>query len=261
MREIRHRGAAGELQRLDLFPAPFFTVDWPEAKRHAASLLRCIAVERVRHSGIARTNVGGWHSDVDLPSRERDAFGALCTFVARSADAATAEFAGCPHDWRTSPWRMICWANVNPPGGAHNRMHTHSNRNWQWSACYYCAVGPAIGDGPESGRMVLANDRTGLVPKGRPPPDDLRLAFVPRAGQLALFPSWLMHAVEPHRDPGDRVTIAFNLHCRDIERSRFWTARPGALERRMPKLFERLRRLRGGAGHDAEGVPAGFDVS
>jgi len=35
--------------------------------------------------------------------------------------------------------------------------------------------------------------------------------FTPRAGVLALFPSWLVHAVRPYTGAGERISIAFNL--------------------------------------------------
>ena len=35
--------------------------------------------------------------------------------------------------------------------------------------------------------------------------------FLPKAGRLVLFPSWLLHQVRPYRGTAERISIAFNL--------------------------------------------------
>jgi len=33
----------------------------------------------------------------------------------------------------------------------------------------------------------------------------------PEPGKLVIFPSWLMHAVRPHKGPGERISVAMNV--------------------------------------------------
>ena len=36
-------------------------------------------------------------------------------------------------------------------------------------------------------------------------------SFVPKAGKLVMFPSWLMHQVRPYKGSAVRISIAMNL--------------------------------------------------
>ena len=35
-------------------------------------------------------------------------------------------------------------------------------------------------------------------------------SYLPSAGSLVIFPSYVTHAVNPFRGPGERISIAFN---------------------------------------------------
>jgi Putative 2OG-Fe(II) oxygenase len=37
------------------------------------------------------------------------------------------------------------------------------------------------------------------------------IPFLPDAGHLLLFPSWLEHRVERFEGPGERISVAFNV--------------------------------------------------
>ncbi len=73
------------------------------------------------------------------------------------------------------------WATVHR-AGMHHMRHSHPDN--VVSGVYYVSVPD------DAGPIVLEDPRGG----GRPPFDD-RFTFVPKEGDLVLFPSWLMHEV------------------------------------------------------------------
>jgi uncharacterized protein (TIGR02466 family) len=108
---------------------------------------------------------------------------------------------------------MEMWANVSP-AGASNQMHSHPGSFW--SASFYVDDG---GDG-EDGFFVAQDPRFPMIRMVAP---DLvftdetgekqmsQFRVRPEPGKLVIFPSWLMHAVRPHKGPGERISVAMNV--------------------------------------------------
>lgn len=259
-----HMGEVIDLNILysGLCAARVFT--WAEAADHKPGLIEAIETERRSGGGMTRSNIGGgWHSDVDLPNWQHPSVAALMRFVADCADQAVAATNDVDVDWRREPWIVQGWANVNPPGGAANALHEHIQMNWHWAACYYVqcdGVGDAPPDDAELGRLVFENRWHGLHLKDSGTRRGNRHFYTPREGELVFFPAWQHHRVEPHHQQSDRITIACNLHSRELERSRYWTYRPGRLPRQLPSVHDLLNRLRGGKAHSADGTPPGAPI-
>lgn len=107
-----------------------------------------------------------------------------------------------------------CWFHVTRRGGFFS-MHNHAMASWSGVYC----VDPGEDDGTTkgSGELTFLHpnamatmfiDRS--ISNFRPP-----YAYGPRplqleAGQLVLFPSWLLHEVKPFIGNGTRITVAFN---------------------------------------------------
>lgn len=152
----------------------------------------------------------GWHELGHLPG-----FAALCGHVrtvlrALMAQTGTAPALGASED-------IYAWASHHGRGSSH-RVHTHGDS--LWSAVYYTAVPPGSG-------AIRFYDPRGSIDGGH----DLetrqgwasKAPFLhwhevrPRAGDLVIFPSWLLHEVrssygDPQAGPAPpRVSIAFNL--------------------------------------------------
>jgi uncharacterized protein (TIGR02466 family) len=151
----------------------------------------------------------GWHELGHLPG-----FAALCGHVrtvlrALMAQTGTAPALGASED-------IYAWASHHGRGSSH-RGHTHGDS--LWSAVYYTAVPPGSGAirfydprGSIDGGPDLET-RQGWAPKA---PFLHWHEVRPRAGDLVIFPSWLLHEVRPsYGDPQagapPRVSIAFNL--------------------------------------------------
>ncbi|HBS33427.1 MAG TPA: hypothetical protein DEA40_17130 [Parvularcula sp.] len=174
-------------------------------------LRKAIAAHMGADPGIARSNIGGWHSDTEMLQ--------WAGAPARRLALATLQLCGAyTHDkglrGETPRFEMglEMWANVSPPG-ASNQVHAHPG--CVWSAVYYVDDG---GDA-DSGKLVLHDPRFPMNRMAAPDlvfaadgaMEEMRVEVAPEPGKLIAFPSWLMHSVKPHRGARDRISIALNV--------------------------------------------------
>jgi uncharacterized protein (TIGR02466 family) len=107
-----------------------------------------------------------------------------------------------------------CWFHVTRRGGYFG-IHNHAMASW--SGVYCVSPGQHDADKPDSGLLSFVNPATTSsmyldaananqrVPFGY---GTRNITF--EAGQLVLFPSWLLHDVKPYQGDGERITVAFN---------------------------------------------------
>src|SRR6185369_412545 len=106
------------------------------------------------------------------------------------------------------------WFHVTRRGGFFG-LHNHPNASWSGVYC----VDPGRHDPgkPDSGKLTFVNPAImgGMYMDAANA--NMRLPFSAEiasasleAGQLVLFPSWLLHDVKPFEGEGERITIAFN---------------------------------------------------
>jgi uncharacterized protein (TIGR02466 family) len=183
-----------------------------EAERLNRDLRRIILDRKATDPGISRSNVRGWHSDTEMAK-----WGGA---PARSIALATLQFCGMhTHDRGLAPggrprfeMGLEMWANVSPPG-ASNQMHAHPG--CVWSAVYYVDDG---GDA-KTGKLVLHDPRFPMNRMAAPDlvfavegeTEEMKFEADPEPGKLIAFPSWLMHSVQPHSGPRERISIAINI--------------------------------------------------
>jgi uncharacterized protein (TIGR02466 family) len=106
------------------------------------------------------------------------------------------------------------WFHVTRRGGYFG-LHNHPNASW--SGVYCVDPGRHDAGNPESGALTLVNP---MLPSAMfmdaavariPPPFGPQIRSVKlQAGQLVIFPSYLLHEVKPFEGEGERITIAFN---------------------------------------------------
>jgi uncharacterized protein (TIGR02466 family) len=257
---IQRKPTLGLASQVNLFPAPLLVFRWPEAETRRDAVLSAIGQRRARYPGIRVSNRGGWHSQTDLTRWGDDATTALMRWAAAMASKATASWRGGNDAGAPAMWRVMAWANANPPGGAHNRSHHHVNRNWNWSACYYVRVPSFADDATRRGEIVFDDRNVGLDGDGSANAGRRSFAYEPSEGELVLFPAWLYHRVEPHEGDGDRITIAMNFHSPWLERSRYWQYRKGWAWRRLPWAMRPLAWLAGSWDQSDPGGPPGDDI-
>jgi uncharacterized protein (TIGR02466 family) len=107
-----------------------------------------------------------------------------------------------------------CWFHVTRRGGFFG-LHNHPNA--AWSGVYCVDPGGHDPGKPDSGRLTFINPTIMGAMHLDAGNDNLKLPYANHvasllleAGQLVMFPSWVLHDVKPFEGEGERITIAFN---------------------------------------------------
>ena len=184
-----------------LFPTPVYIADIKHPTLNQ-ELERDIVAWSNRDKGVVRTNVQGWHSPTnmnELPEYQK---------LIRMLYACQKTIYDQEH-LDSEPVLGNMWANINPPSGM-NRAHQHPNS--LWSGVYYIKAPKNCGqlkiDDPRSvACMSRPRQKEGVVPA--------RLFrethYEPIAGRCIMFPSWLMHCVDPNKSDDIRISVSFNF--------------------------------------------------
>lgn len=194
-----------------LFSTPLIELDLPDSGALNQALIEVISGRRSGHAGIARSNVGGWHSDTEMAQWGGEPARQVALQALKACGAYTHDM-GMKGAEPRFQMGVEMWANVLPPGAV-NQHHAHPGA--LWSAVYYVDDG---GD-PENGPLILLDPR---FPANRMYVPDLVFAengemeestvkIAPVPGRMVIFPSWLMHGVKPHAGVRDRISIAINV--------------------------------------------------
>ncbi|WP_332879400.1 TIGR02466 family protein [Massilia sp. S19_KUP03_FR1] len=179
------------------------------------ALLAHFLAQPAQEPGRRHSNLGGWQSDDNLQTLALPAAQSLCRMVTAVVDAATAVHVPGGLIEAALAWRMNAWVNINS-SGASNAVHGHAGAFW--SAIYYVDDG---GAGPACGGELFFYDPRGLLPAMHDPLLRFRIEgcvtagytekITPEAGMLLVFPSWLLHSVDPFFGTRPRVSVAFNF--------------------------------------------------
>jgi uncharacterized protein (TIGR02466 family) len=190
------------------FGSPIAIATVPDFESINAALVPLLLGEAATDAGVARSNVGGWHSRPDLARREHPELVRLFDFVKSVVAQLTADRAKVPgvrvpaqHDVALEAWAMVMGQ------GHYTEVHDHAIAHW--SGTYYVDVGdPSAGD--RSGALAL------LDPRGSTGGDEAvdlfpsQFVLRPASGLLVVFPGFLRHHVHPYRGERPRISIAMN---------------------------------------------------
>lgn len=189
-----------------LFSSPIMRFKVPDRTILNAELM--FEGERLRKAseGVKKSNRGGWHSKGNLFDDEAPAIQKLRGLAEESVTKIMAQTAS-KADLDALSLKLFAWMNANPVGG-YNAPHTHPGAHW--SGVYYVSQ-PDIDEG-SSGMIEFLDPRADLpnwrmldIKSFRP-----KQRFRPQAGELIIFPSYLVHWVYPNESDEERVTVAFN---------------------------------------------------
>lgn len=200
---------AGEVTSEVLFATPVFTQMIPDAGELNAYLRDLfLARERAETQSTRKySNVGGWHSPIDLQESWDPDLRQILEKGRELAIEATHRLLD-PAD-REQPYRYVlsAWANVSRAGN-YNVPHVHMAT---WAAVYYISVPPACGEA-QSGGLELMDPRPATALLNMPGSFfATRRLIQPKEGLLVLFPASIMHFVHPFQGPGERISIACDL--------------------------------------------------
>ena len=196
-----------ELQSLEmLFATPLLRFRVADHAALDSELLAEGARLRAISEGVRKSNRGGWHSEGNLFASQVPCIARLRALAEASVIDATRKIAP-KVDPSAMGMKLSAWMNVSPPGGF-NAPHTHPGAHW--SGVYYVSQ-PEVPHG-NSGMIEFLDPRSDLpfwrIFKARAfrPKRKIR----PEAGEIVMFPSYLVHWVYPNETEDNRVTIAFN---------------------------------------------------
>jgi len=151
--------------------------------------------------GLQRTNIKGWHSTDNMSTKEE--YKPLVEDLYKAQRMIYKE-----ENYVSEPVLGNMWANVNP-SGAFNMPHMHPNS--LWSGVYYIKT-------PENcGSLKIEDPRfaslMSMPNRKEPWPAHCarEVSYEPVAGRLLMFPSYLMHRVEPNKSDDIRISVSFNF--------------------------------------------------
>ena len=183
------------------FPTPIYIADIKHPTLNQ-ELERDIIAWSKQDKGIVRTNVQGWHSTTNM--HELPKFKKLVDMLYECQRTVYQQ-----EHYESEPFLGNMWANINPPGGM-NRAHQHPNS--LWSGVYYIKAPKNCGhlkiDDPRaSAAMFRPRQKAHKLPQ--------RLYrethYEPIDGRCIMFPSWLMHCVDPNNSNDIRISVSFNF--------------------------------------------------
>ncbi len=200
--------------QVGLFETPILHGQLIGASDLLVELEAIIRARRAAEPGVARSNIGGWHSSTDMlawggPAAEK--LGQL----ALNAAKRVSNFGNL--DQGAVDWSMKMWANISPAGSL-NMSHSHPGV--LWAAVFYVAMGEPGPDGAHGGELFFEDPRFPLPLMGmagfrmigidgQPQANERR--WPTKAGDIVLFPAWLRHGVRPYYGASDRISIAMNI--------------------------------------------------
>ena len=183
------------------FPTPIYIADIKHPTLNQ-ELERDITAWANKDKGITRTNVKSWHSPTNMANLPE--YKKLVSMLYACQKTIYEQ-----EHLESEPFLGNMWANINPPGGM-NRAHQHPNS--LWSGVYYIKAPKNSGhlkidDPRSSAAMVRPTQKKGTLP--------VRLYrethYEPIAGRCIMFPSWLMHCVDPNQSNDIRISVSFNF--------------------------------------------------
>ncbi len=188
-------------------------VPYYHSERICTELLALEKEHLENHVILKMSNNGGWHSQSDIlkyPSIKK-LFRRLLPLI-----ESYSHFLGLDKKYLT----ITAWANVNRKNDS-NLEHNHEDA--LFSGCYYLKA--------KSNRQ-LENGGISFFKKGEQ--KSLLATFSPEPGDFLLFPSDMLHQVHPYSEDGDRISIAFNVHFGNRQKSWFIS------QAQRPELLQKL---------------------
>ncbi len=203
------QGAPANKNMVMAFGTPVIAYPWPDSDALNKELAELILARESESEGMARSNFGGWHSELDFLNWGSPCIETLKERIKEMTIDLTRAITVAKQGTRSFKYRLSGWANVSR-NGDYNGVHNHPN--CLWSGTYYVQPGKPAEGHPNNGKLELLDPRAGIqlihmegtVLSGRYVVD-------PLPGLMIMFPAWLNHMVHPFFGDGERISIAFNV--------------------------------------------------
>jgi len=188
-----------------LFPSIVSEVECDYFKLIQPNLIKWIYNYRKNNDGVVLSNRGGWQSPSDFYLD--DSFSEFADYVLKNALISLTHY-----NLEFKLGNM--WININRKGD-YNAIHNHPLS--LISGVLWIKIpencGSLLFQSPQAfTQYLLLESVESKVAKEQNYYSNYK--FNPREGTMILFPSDLMHGVEPNESDEDRISIAFNLNCK-----------------------------------------------
>ncbi len=194
--------APQSIERSKLFSTPLFKKAFPKYPTYRSELIALIKNLESEQEGLSQSNQGGWHSNTHLHLLA-DKNPNIAWLTHRIQLVAQTSLSDLYQQDLTNALELdSCWAIINRQSDwnmPHNHLPSH------WSGVFYLKT---ENDGSQ-GRLIFI-DPSLQIPKASP-----TQIITPEEGCMYLFPSALVHMVEPNPTESERICIAFNLTIKD----------------------------------------------
>jgi uncharacterized protein (TIGR02466 family) len=191
----------------NLYATPLVEVRVEQSAELNRRLKTIILEKEAGERGMARSNVGGWHSPADLFDWPHEEIRVLKAAVIELVMQTTKAISPGLGDFECK-LGLTAWANVSRCGD-YNTVHNHPG--FHWSGSYYVSAGAPDPHSGRAGCIEFRDPRVGVNMVSAPgDPFGQSVAVTPAEGMLLLFPAWLEHFVHPHAGSEPRISIAFN---------------------------------------------------
>ena len=210
---------------LSAFASPIVDASLPNPETLNAGLTK-LFLEWERDSGRARRSVptpvikvAVYESDFMLFDNPEPEIQTLARFCLQNTGYVVQQLNGYGQP-EMEQFRIFShsWYHLTRHGG-YTAQHNHPMASW--SGVYCVDPGDSVAEKPNNGSLRFLESRTtaGMYLDAgnahwREPFGMGEIAFNLRAGQLLMFPSYLMHEVAPYYGERPRITVAFNAWIR-----------------------------------------------
>ncbi|MEY8879247.1 MAG: putative 2OG-Fe(II) oxygenase [Leptothrix sp. (in: b-proteobacteria)] len=198
------------MQLANLFSTPIASFDHGDLRETNRQLAEILIADSTQKPSLTVSNIGNWHSNHDLHERQEPCFQKLVGLIRDNTWKVTEALAA--RNGKTYPRHpptLNMWAMVMK-NGDYTKPHSHSNVNW--AVVYYPDIGESnLPEAPLSGGISFVDPRTSLNLVPGLDTETGEFHVQPKAGQMLVFPGWLIHYVHPYRGNRPRVSIACNV--------------------------------------------------
>ena len=193
-----------------LFATPIFRRTWPDSEDLNAYLRELFLrrEEAEKRSDREYSNIGGWHSPIDLQESLDLELLRVLQRARELAMDATEQLLSSSEALRSYSYSISAWANISREGH-YNVPHVHMAT---WSAVYYVSLPVQRDTDPRAGALELIDPRPPTAMLSMPGRFfATRHVVKPEPGLMVLFPASIMHLVHPFHGEGERISIACDL--------------------------------------------------